>query len=80
MIDGQEVLLIRLGKTVHAITNRCTHLDKSMEGARVMGTQIYCPHHGACFDLVTGKARSGPAVDPLHKWKVDVRDDEIFVQ
>lgn len=79
VIDGVNVLLLRLGSDVVAIHNRCTHLDQPLDRGRVMAGQITCVFHGACFDARTGAALSGPAVNPLHLFPVLIEQDEIRV-
>jgi nitrite reductase/ring-hydroxylating ferredoxin subunit len=44
-----------------------------------MAGQIHCPYHGACFDLRTGAAMSGPAVYGVRSFPVEMRAGEIFV-
>lgn len=78
-VEGLEVLLYRTGQDIIAIHNHCTHLGKPLDGGRMMAGQLFCPFHGACFDLRTGKAISGPAVMPLHVFPVRVEDGGIYV-
>ncbi len=74
-----EVLLLRAGTEILAIENRCTHLGHPLDGGRVMAGQINCPLHGACFDMRTGAAISGPAVTGLRRFAVRVEDANILV-
>lgn len=76
---GQEILLVRSGGGVVAVSNRCTHLGKPLECGRVMGGQITCPFHGACFDLKSGRAVSGPAVFPLKVFPTQLVGNQIQV-
>lgn len=78
-VDGLEVLLFRTGADIIAIHNHCTHLGKSLEGGRLMAGQLLCPFHGACFDLRSGKAVSGPAVMPLHVFPVRLENGSIYI-
>ncbi|HKY92277.1 MAG TPA: Rieske (2Fe-2S) protein [Nevskiaceae bacterium] len=79
-IADREVLLVRLGNDVVAVLNRCTHLGHALERGRVMAGQITCPLHGACFDLRTGAALSGPAVAPLQRFEARIADDRVEVR
>jgi nitrite reductase/ring-hydroxylating ferredoxin subunit len=56
----------------------CTHLGESLYGGRVMAGQISCPFHGACFDLKSGAAVSGPAVSPLRVFPARLEDGVIW--
>jgi 3-phenylpropionate/trans-cinnamate dioxygenase ferredoxin subunit len=78
-IDGVEVLLCLVGGEPVAIRNYCTHLGKPLEKGRIMAGQIHCPFHGACFDLKTGEAKSGPAVSPLQRFALLLHNDDIMI-
>jgi apoptosis-inducing factor 3 len=41
---------------------------------------VRCPWHHACFDLRTGEAQRAPALSPVSTWRVERRDDKIFVR
>lgn len=81
-VDGRPVMLIHAaGGTFRAIENLCSHEKKSFEGARIRGgKKIVCPHHGANFDLETGKALNPPAVLPITIFPVKVEDGDIYIQ
>ena len=78
-VGGIEILIIRQAGNYYALRNHCTHLGKSLEKGRIMGGQITCPYHGACFDIVTGRAISGPAVFPLATFPVKTEGQNILV-
>jgi nitrite reductase/ring-hydroxylating ferredoxin subunit len=54
-ISGRQILLINQDGKVHAVGNRCTHLQAKMENGEVTddGT-IVCPRHHSVFDLESG--------------------------
>jgi nitrite reductase/ring-hydroxylating ferredoxin subunit len=78
-VDGVEILLIRRNTDIFALQNRCSHLGRPLAGGRVMGGQIICSFHGACFDIKTGAAISGPAVSPVRHYPVRIHGGNIFV-
>lgn len=78
-IEGVSILLLRQGAGVVAVRNSCTHLGRPLDGGRVMAGRIYCPFHGACFDLGTGEALSGPAVARLAVYDVTIEREEVFI-
>lgn len=78
-VGDTDIALLRRGSDVVAFRNRCTHLGFPLAGGRVVAGQIICPEHGACFDLTTGAAVSGPAVAPLTIYRVRLERDEVFV-
>lgn len=79
-VGGSSVLIFRIGMDVFALENRCTHLDFPLEGGRQIGMNIICRKHGARFDICTGKAVVGPAVNPLRRFSVRVREGRIEVK
>ena len=79
-VGGLDVLLVRVGDDVAAVQNKCTHLGHALDRGRVMAGQITCPYHGACFDLRTGAAVSGPAVAPLVRYEARVREQQVEIR
>jgi 3-phenylpropionate/trans-cinnamate dioxygenase ferredoxin subunit len=77
-VDGLPLLLLRTGATVVVLHDCCTHFGRSLYGGRVMAGHITCPFHGACFDLKTGAAVSGPAVFPVTVFPAQVVDSVIW--
>ncbi|MFZ5607948.1 MAG: FAD-dependent oxidoreductase [Pseudomonadota bacterium] len=79
-VDGQPVLLARVGGALHAVSASCTHYGAPLgEGLRV-GDEIRCPWHHACFDLRSGRALHAPAFAPLACWQVEVRAGMAYVR
>ena len=68
--DGEEIefFILRLGNELRAYVNRCHHQDMPLrwdsEGSFLTKDRkrIQCSVHGATFDLMTGRALSGPAL------------------
>jgi nitrite reductase/ring-hydroxylating ferredoxin subunit len=49
-----------------------------LDEGRIIGGQLLCPHHRACFDVRTGAALSGPAVRPLCAIAVKLEHGHVF--
>lgn len=77
--EGEQVLLVQVGDDVHALSATCTHWGGPLAEGAVVDDTIRCPWHHACFDLATGEARGAPALNPVDRWEVDVRDGTVFV-
>jgi NADPH-dependent 2,4-dienoyl-CoA reductase/sulfur reductase-like enzyme/nitrite reductase/ring-hydroxylating ferredoxin subunit len=79
-VGDEEVLLARSGAGIFAIDAHCSHYHGPLAEGIVTGEGIRCPWHHACFDLRTGEAVRAPALAPIAVWKVEHRDDRIFVR
>lgn len=80
-IDGRMVALVRLGDSVYALGDTCSHEEVSLSEGFVDADEctIECWRHGACFDLVSGAPTSLPAVRPVPTYEVKVIEGEIWV-
>jgi NADPH-dependent 2,4-dienoyl-CoA reductase/sulfur reductase-like enzyme/nitrite reductase/ring-hydroxylating ferredoxin subunit len=79
-IDEQSVVLVRRGEEVLAIGGTCTHYGGPLAEGLVVGETIRCPWHHACFSLQTGEALGAPALNPVPRFRVEVRDGIAHVQ
>jgi 3-phenylpropionate/trans-cinnamate dioxygenase ferredoxin subunit len=80
VLDDEPVLIVRLGGVIRAVDDTCSHEEQSLAGGSSPGgTEWECPHHGACFDLVTGRATRMPAVAPIRTRPVKVEAGRVWV-
>lgn len=54
-VQGKSILLANLEGTFYALDDRCPHLGGSLSRGEIRDTQVFCPKHGAAFDLKTGR-------------------------
>lgn len=62
-----------------ALAAVCSHALLPLDGARVRGAALLCPHHGARFDLASGRALGPPASAGIAVWPVRVAEGRIMV-
>ena len=76
--NKKAIILVRTeGEQVKAFSAVCTHLGcivQFMPEARI----FKCNCHGSQFDL-TGKNIAGPAPAPLKPFRVELKDNNVFV-
>jgi 3-phenylpropionate/trans-cinnamate dioxygenase ferredoxin component len=94
VLDGQEIVLARVGGSYYALANRCPHMGGDLSAGRLEGTVITCPRHGSQFDVRDGHNirwtdRSGIVLfgfkllkspRPARTYKVKVEGGDIMVE
>jgi NADPH-dependent 2,4-dienoyl-CoA reductase/sulfur reductase-like enzyme/nitrite reductase/ring-hydroxylating ferredoxin subunit len=79
-VGDDAVVMARIDGALVAVSGACTHYSGPLkDGLRVADT-LRCPWHHACFDLRTGAALEAPALSPLDRWKIEMRDGKAFVR
>ena len=93
-VQGQEIMLARVGDNYYAIAGRCPHMGGDLAGGKLEGTIITCPRHGSQFDITDGRnirwmkgAGAAAALGkilrsprPVKSYKVKVEGDSIMVE
>ncbi len=76
---GKPVLLARRGDEFLAVGAACTHYSAPLGDGLLIDDTVRCPWHHACFSLRTGEAVRAPALNPIARWEVELRDGKIYV-
>jgi NADPH-dependent 2,4-dienoyl-CoA reductase/sulfur reductase-like enzyme/nitrite reductase/ring-hydroxylating ferredoxin subunit len=79
-IGKDKAFLVRRGEDFFAVGSECTHYHADLTQGLLVGDEVRCPWHHACFDLRTGEALRAPAFDPIPCWRVERVDDKVFVR
>lgn len=78
-MNNDFILLANIKSEIFAIDDMCTHEDASLYNGALKEHCVECPLHGSHFDFRTGKPDGNPATDPVKTYKVEVKDNEIFI-
>ena len=80
-VGGCPVALVRLGDTVYAIGDTCSHAEVSLAEGIVDTDEcaLECWKHGSLFSLESGEALTMPATRPVPVYVVRVDCDDVFV-
>jgi 3-phenylpropionate/trans-cinnamate dioxygenase ferredoxin subunit len=57
---GVNVLLVRVGGAVYAVSGKCAHMACPLSGGRLEGYTVVCGCHDWRFDVRTGKFLDAP--------------------
>jgi NADPH-dependent 2,4-dienoyl-CoA reductase/sulfur reductase-like enzyme/nitrite reductase/ring-hydroxylating ferredoxin subunit len=79
-VDGNQVIVVRTAAGLCAVAGSCTHYHGPLGDGLCVDGQVRCPWHHARFDLSTGEAVGGPALNPLKVYRAEERDGKVFVE
>jgi len=79
-VAGQQVAVTRIGGTLHAFGDTCTHRGCSLATGEITGTEIECECHGSVFDMTTGAVVEGPAEEPEPTFPVRDEGGELQIE
>src|SRR6516225_1087954 len=79
-VGDEDVILARHKDEFFAVGAGCTHYHGPLADGLIVGDELRCPLHHACFSLRTGLALCAPAFDSIPRWRVERIGDRIFVR
>jgi 3-phenylpropionate/trans-cinnamate dioxygenase ferredoxin subunit len=94
VIQGQEILLARVGDNYYAVSNLCPHMNGDLSRGKLEGTVVTCPRHASRFDLKDGSVvrwLRGPSIlstlgktlkppQPLKTYPIAIEGDSVLVE
>ena len=79
-VGDEDVILARHADEFFAVGAGCTHYHGPLAEGLIVGDELRCPLHHACFSLRTGVALRAPAFDAIPRWRVERVGDRVFVR
>lgn len=79
-VGDEDVILARHADEYYAVGAGCTHYHGPLGEGLIVGDELRCPLHHACFSLRTGFALCAPAFDAIPRWRVERVRDRVFVR
>ena len=79
-VQGRDIALFRIGETVYAIDNLCTHGHARLCDGFVEGHEIECPLHQGRFDLRSGQPTCEPASEAVKIYPVRIEGGRVCVR
>ena len=79
-VNGERVVLARVGDTVYACSDVCSHQGGPLSDGRLYGARLACPWHGWNFDVRTGQCVLPGRGGPVPSYPVRVEAGEVWVE
>ena len=77
---GEPLVVARRRGRLYAFEGWCTHEECPLAQGSFIDFQVECYCHGSYFDIRSGEALVGPAVESLETYPVREQDGEIQVE
>ena len=78
-IPQDPVAVARAGGRLYAFDDTCTHEECPLSDGVLTDGEVECPCHGSIFNLRTGEALTGPALESVRTHRVRVEDGRVQV-
>jgi nitrite reductase/ring-hydroxylating ferredoxin subunit len=78
-VEGKEILLVNHEGRLFAMENRCSHAGGPLSLGRCENRSIFCPWHGAQFDLEGGNSLSDCTLRHLAIFPVEIQGSDVVV-
>ena len=78
-VEGTPVAVCNVDGKYYAVQDACSHDGASFDQSALDGNEIFCPRHGAVFDVTNGDVLGPPASAPIGTFPVRVNGQTIEV-
>ena len=81
---GLRLLLLHHEGVTHVIEDHCPHMGARLAKGHLDEGHLWCPKHGFCFELASGRRVSPPvtggSLECLRRFEVIVRHGQVGVE
>ena len=77
---GEPICIARTSAGLFAFDGWCSHEECPLWEGTLTDTEVECYCHGSMFDMRSGEALTGPAVESIATYAVREQDGEIQLQ
>jgi len=78
-VAGKVVLLANADGDLLALAGECTHAGGPLDEGFLEHGEIECPWHQGRFNVRSGEVTGPPPLEPLPRYKVWVRGEDVIV-
>ncbi len=78
--ENKKVCMFNLDGEFFAIEDRCPHRGALLSEGSVKGEQVFCPWHGASFEIKTGEAKGGPVSFGVKSYRVKIEENDVMIE
>ncbi|MEL7028308.1 MAG: Rieske 2Fe-2S domain-containing protein [Pseudomonadota bacterium] len=78
-LNGEAILICNAAGDFYAVANLCSHQASPLEGGRIRSCFIFCPLHGARFDLRDGSTKGQLTQTAIKTYPVRLADGTVEV-
>lgn len=81
MVRGEPLGIYRVGESVYAIHDVCTHEEAFLTDGEFDADdcEVECPRHGSRFNVANGDVRILPATRPVASYQVKLEQGNVLV-
>lgn len=78
-IKGHEILAVNFEGKIFCLDGRCTHAGAPLAEGTLDGEVLTCPWHYSQFNITSGEVLRGPTQKPLRAYRVEERENLVFI-
>ncbi|RQU79344.1 non-heme iron oxygenase ferredoxin subunit [Burkholderia cenocepacia] len=79
-VEGRQLAVAKVGDTVYAVDNICTHGNARLCDGFLDGYELECPLHQGKFDIRTGKALCEPLTEDSVAYPIKLEGGFVLVR